>query len=165
MRNHTTHTRDAALRRLGRINRWLVAGSILLTGVLADVAAQAFPGKTKRSSASSTKHHSATHKSSPTGVLARPEQSPEASTGSESSSGGESSSSESSSSGGSSASESSASESSGSGASASSGASEESSASSGASEGSSASSGASEESSASSGASEESSGPVVSGGS
>ena len=160
MRNHTTHTRDAALLRLSRINRWLVAGSIVLTGVLADVAAQAFPGKTKRSSASSSAHRSTTHKSAPTGVLARPEQSPEASTGSESSSGGESSSSESSS-----GSESSGSESSGSEASASSGASEESSASSGASEESSAGSGASEESSAGSGASEESSGPVVSGGS
>ncbi len=155
MRHHTTHTRDAALLRLSRINRWLVAGSIVLTGVLADVAAQAFPGKTKRSSASSTGHRRATHKSSPTGVLARPEQSPEASTGSDSSSGGESSSSESSSSG----------ESSGSEASANSGAAEESSASSGASEESSAGSEAAEESSAGSEASEESSGPVVSGGS
>ncbi len=45
MRNHTTHTRDAALRRLSHINRWLVAGSVVLTGVLADVAASAFPGK------------------------------------------------------------------------------------------------------------------------
>ena len=32
---HTTHTRDAALLRLRRINRWLIFGSILLTGVLA----------------------------------------------------------------------------------------------------------------------------------
>ncbi len=72
MRNHTTHTRDAALLRLSRINRWLVAGSIVLTGVLADVAAQAFPGKTKRSSASSSGHRSATHKSSPDGRAGPP---------------------------------------------------------------------------------------------
>jgi hypothetical protein len=154
MRNHTTHTRDAALLRLSRINRWLVAGSIVLTGVLADVAANAFPGKTKRSSASSSARRSETHKSSPTGVLASPEQAPEASTGSQSSSSGEASSSESSGSGSSSG-EASSSESSGSEPSTSSGSSSESSA----------SSGASEESSASSGASEESSGPVVSGGS
>jgi outer membrane biosynthesis protein TonB len=38
--------RDAALRRLSRANRWLVAGSVALTGVFAEVAASAFPGKT-----------------------------------------------------------------------------------------------------------------------
>ena len=31
MRIHTTHTRDAALRELRRANRWLVAGSVVLT--------------------------------------------------------------------------------------------------------------------------------------
>ena len=46
MRTHTTHARDAALRKLRRLNRWMIAGSIALTGVLADVAANAFPGKT-----------------------------------------------------------------------------------------------------------------------
>jgi hypothetical protein len=45
MRIHTTHTRDAALRELSRINRWLLAGSVVLTGVFADVAANAFPGR------------------------------------------------------------------------------------------------------------------------
>jgi hypothetical protein len=45
MRIHTTHTRDAALRELHRLNRWLVAASVLLTGALTDVAAHAFPGK------------------------------------------------------------------------------------------------------------------------
>jgi hypothetical protein len=44
MRTHTTHTRDAALRELSRINRGLIAGSVLLTGALTDVAANAFPG-------------------------------------------------------------------------------------------------------------------------
>jgi hypothetical protein len=38
--------RDAALRKLSRINRWLIAGSFTLTAVLSEVAAQAFPGKT-----------------------------------------------------------------------------------------------------------------------
>jgi hypothetical protein len=49
MRIHTTHTRDAALRELNRITRWLIAGSVVLTGVLSDVAASAFSGR-------STKH-------------------------------------------------------------------------------------------------------------
>ena len=43
---NTTHSRDAALRQLGRFNRGLIAGSIALTAVLTDVAANAFPGKT-----------------------------------------------------------------------------------------------------------------------
>ena len=38
--------RDGALRRLSRTNRWLIAASVALTAVLAEVAAQAFPGKT-----------------------------------------------------------------------------------------------------------------------
>jgi hypothetical protein len=51
MRDHGSQTRDAALRRLGRANRWLIAGSVTLTGVLAEVAAQAFPGKSVHSPA------------------------------------------------------------------------------------------------------------------
>jgi hypothetical protein len=50
---HTVRTRDAALRRLGRTNRWLIAGSAVLTGVLTDVAANAFPGHTVRKATSS----------------------------------------------------------------------------------------------------------------
>ena len=49
MRIHTTHTRDAALRELHRINRWMIAASVVLTGVLTDVAANAFPGRTVKS--------------------------------------------------------------------------------------------------------------------
>jgi hypothetical protein len=60
MRIHTTHTRDAGLRQVRRINRWTIAASIALTGVLWDVAAHAFPGKTIKTSASgksgSSKH-------------------------------------------------------------------------------------------------------------
>jgi hypothetical protein len=46
MRQSTSHTRDAALRRISHANRWLIAGSVALTGLLADVAANAFPGRT-----------------------------------------------------------------------------------------------------------------------
>ena len=53
---HSSHTRDAALRRLTSANRWLIAGSVALTGILAEVAAQAFPGKKLASaSAAATK--------------------------------------------------------------------------------------------------------------
>lgn len=58
MRRHHTHTRDSSLRRLSVANRWLLGGSVALTGVLTEVAAQAFPGKAKPSS-SSTAHHAA----------------------------------------------------------------------------------------------------------
>lgn len=53
MRLHHSSTpasgnRDAALRKLRILNRWLIAGSVTLTGVLAEVAAHAFPGRTVR---------------------------------------------------------------------------------------------------------------------
>ncbi len=50
---HTTHTRDAALRQLHRINRWLIAGSVVLTGAFAEAAAHAFPGKTTKTASAS----------------------------------------------------------------------------------------------------------------
>jgi len=80
-RSHTTHTRDAALRDLHRINRWMIAGSVILTGVLSDVAANAFPGKTvKHSSATSgkatKKKKSGASAKTTTGVLRAPEQAP-----------------------------------------------------------------------------------------
>ena|ERR1035441_3001212 len=86
MRIHTTHSRDAALRDLHRINRWMIAGSVILTGVLSDVAANAFPGKTVKSSAAAKKALSAQAKhqhtgssQTSTGVLRPPEKAPQAS--------------------------------------------------------------------------------------
>jgi hypothetical protein len=79
MRKHTTEARDAALLKLRRVNRWLIAGSILLTGVLADVAASAFPGRKKAASSSTAHRSGAATKKGPTGVLAPPEKAPEAS--------------------------------------------------------------------------------------
>ena len=38
--------RDSALRRLSLTTRWLIAGSVALTGALSEAAAHAFPGKT-----------------------------------------------------------------------------------------------------------------------
>lgn len=37
--------RDAGLRRVSRLTRWLLAGSLALTGMFAALAARAFPGQ------------------------------------------------------------------------------------------------------------------------
>ena len=67
MRFHRTHNRDGPLRRLTLINRWLIAGSVTLTGVLTDVAAHAFPSKAAADSPAKTRksrsHHHSSHSS------------------------------------------------------------------------------------------------------
>jgi cytoskeletal protein RodZ len=50
--------RDAALHRLSRINRTLIAASIIATGLLTDVAAHAFQGKTTKSASTTSARHS-----------------------------------------------------------------------------------------------------------
>jgi hypothetical protein len=87
MSQHTTDTRDTAVRKLQRVNRWLIAGSILLTGVLTDLAANAFPENAAKMSAhgrakASTPrahHHALSRVKTPTGSLKPPAQAPEAS--------------------------------------------------------------------------------------
>jgi hypothetical protein len=84
MRSQATYTRDAALHKLARINRWLIAGSVALTAVLSDVAAQAFPGKPKSAAATAATGSSAhsTHQpsASPGGSLKPPAQAPRTAT-------------------------------------------------------------------------------------
>jgi hypothetical protein len=46
--------RDAGLRRLTRIKRWLLVGSVTLTGALSAVAAHAFPGQSGKAQTSHT---------------------------------------------------------------------------------------------------------------
>src|ERR1700730_13132744 len=83
---HTAHARDAALRKLKRANRVLLAGSVVLTGVLSDVAANAFGGRTIKSTsgkrASPPLHASSSSGSSatPSRPLRPPEQAPQATT-------------------------------------------------------------------------------------
>jgi hypothetical protein len=92
MRQHSTHTRDAALRRLSRANRWLIAGSVALTGVFAEVAAQAFPGKTRApasgSSGAAGRHASGAGASSSGAGLSPPAHAPTAPSQTESAQGG-----------------------------------------------------------------------------
>lgn len=65
MRIHTTHTRDAALQQLHRMNRWLLAGSVLLTGAFTEVAAHAFPGRTvKKTAAAGARTKARAHRGS-----------------------------------------------------------------------------------------------------
>jgi hypothetical protein len=95
MRTDSTRSRDAALRRLRNANRWLIAASVAATGVLTEVAAQAFPGRTIKTSAATR----AVRSGSAGGSAARgkptplrpPAQAPESSASSESSNPSESS--------------------------------------------------------------------------
>jgi hypothetical protein len=86
---HTTHTRDAALRELGRLNRWLVAGSVTLTGLFAEAAASAFPGKTVKPATAHMGKHAAKHTPTPattsTQALQPPAEAPRAGAESQSS--------------------------------------------------------------------------------
>jgi hypothetical protein len=77
MRRHSTHARDAAMAQLGRVNRWLLAGSVLLTGVFAEIAANAFPGSKRTAShdAAGAKHRSQGTTTAPA-PLQPPEQAP-----------------------------------------------------------------------------------------
>jgi hypothetical protein len=89
VRIHTTHTRDAALRELGRLNRWLLAGSVVLTGAFAEAAANAFPGKTSKPAAARGTKGSAVRVHTPaktaTHPLQPPAQAPQAATEAQSS--------------------------------------------------------------------------------
>jgi hypothetical protein len=82
MRTSAVRARDEALRQLGRLNRWLIAGSIIVTGALTEVAANAFPGKTIKvhgSSGHSAKRSSSSSTSSTPAPLSAPSQAPQAS--------------------------------------------------------------------------------------
>lgn len=78
--------RDAALRRLLLAKRWILAVSLAVTGALAGLAANAFPGKTiKTSTSGASSEQSAAESSSSAGSstegssssLAPPEQTPQ----------------------------------------------------------------------------------------
>jgi hypothetical protein len=91
MRFHSTHSRDSSLRRLSRVNRWLIGASVALTALFAEAAAHAFPGKS--AAAATSKHaHARRHTGHPgegsssksTRSLRPPAEAPRATTTSES---------------------------------------------------------------------------------
>jgi hypothetical protein len=76
--------RESALRRLTRVNRWLIAGSVALTALLAEIAANALPGKTIGAAAApskSSRAHARSQGSTSSGESAHslraPEQAPQ----------------------------------------------------------------------------------------
>ncbi|HEY1449505.1 MAG TPA: hypothetical protein VGF47_01030 [Solirubrobacteraceae bacterium] len=88
MRRHATHDRDNSLRRLSRVNRWLIAGSLTLTGALTEVAAHAFPSSATGSAAPAHAKHKrrrghnsrpTAHHAPSTSALKPPAHAPEAS--------------------------------------------------------------------------------------
>ncbi|MDE3070163.1 MAG: hypothetical protein KGJ43_05490 [Acidobacteriota bacterium] len=90
---HTPRSRDAALAKLSNMKRWLFAGTTALTGALTVVAANAFPGRTVKSGATTADntgpssvnvHPGSAQSSGEPAPLQRPSQAP----GSSSESGG-----------------------------------------------------------------------------
>jgi hypothetical protein len=78
---HNSRSRDAALRRLRRVNRWLLAGSAALTAAFTAVAASAFPGRTVKAGAvTGTARSSTTTRGSGSshGALKPPTEAPQA---------------------------------------------------------------------------------------
>jgi hypothetical protein len=59
--------RDAGLRRVSRLTRWLLAGALALTAAFSAIAAHAFPGHSGRAQASGTTQTTGTAQSSGTG--------------------------------------------------------------------------------------------------
>lgn len=72
-----SNARDTALRRLGRANRWMIAGSVALTAVFSEVAASAFPG---RKTTSGTHSHTSSKSSGSAGALKAPSEAPKSTT-------------------------------------------------------------------------------------
>lgn len=70
-----SNARDVALRRLGRANRWMLAGSVALTAVFSEVAASAFPGRK-----TSGFTHTSNKSPASTGALKAPKEAPKSST-------------------------------------------------------------------------------------
>ncbi len=60
---HSSSGRDAALDRLRVINRSILAGSVALTAIFADTAANTFAGGTSQAKRASARHASASKKS------------------------------------------------------------------------------------------------------
>lgn len=80
--SHTSRSRDSALRRLSLSTRWLIAGSVALTGALSEAAAHAFPGKTVKVGAHGRRgvKHAQSSSQGPASSLAPPATTPEAHT-------------------------------------------------------------------------------------
>jgi hypothetical protein len=63
MRREAIHTRDAALALVSRINRWFIAGAIVLSGAISLAAARSFHGHSSAASTGSTSAQSSSSSS------------------------------------------------------------------------------------------------------
>ena len=86
MTSNPATTRDAGLALIGRINRWMIAGAVALSGMISLVAARSFHGHTTSSSSavsqpssSGGSSSSAGDSSSSGGGLSQPSQPPSSS--------------------------------------------------------------------------------------
>lgn len=73
MRRNAVNARDAGVALIGRINRWLIAGAVVVTGTVSLAAARSFHGHTTASSSSSSR---GTSSSSSSSSLQQPSQAP-----------------------------------------------------------------------------------------
>jgi hypothetical protein len=69
---HSSSGRDAALDRLRWLNRSIIAGSVALTAIFADTAANTFAGGTSQAKRTGARHARASSKSEPTQTTTRP---------------------------------------------------------------------------------------------
>lgn len=88
MNSRAASARDAGLELIRRINRWMIAGAIALTGVISLVAARSFHGHTASAATSSqasqpsSSGSAASSSDSSGGGLSQPAQAPSSSSGS-----------------------------------------------------------------------------------
>jgi hypothetical protein len=73
---HTVDTREAALHQLHRITRWLIAGSVVLTGAFVEAAAHAFPGRAAKTASTSKVKRTGARVGSPSRTTTHPLQPP-----------------------------------------------------------------------------------------
>ena len=69
--------RDAGLRKVAVAKRWILAGSVTLTGALAAVAANSFPGKSTTAAVAARDNHSVSETGGGSSELGPPTAAPE----------------------------------------------------------------------------------------
>ena len=76
MKPRATTRRDAGLALISRINRWMIAATVALAGVISLAAKSSFHGRTSSASSSSSQGSQSSSSSSAAGSLSQPAQAP-----------------------------------------------------------------------------------------
>ncbi len=74
--NASTDVRDRGLALISRLNRWMIAGAVALTGAISILAKESFHGRTLSSSGSVSQSSSSSSASSSSGSIQQPAQAP-----------------------------------------------------------------------------------------